>query len=163
MQVMPATGRQLARRLGIRNFTTSRLTDPELNIKLGTVYFSQLVSQFGGTYYALARYNAGENRVARWKRERPGLEEDEFIDHIAFPERQNYVKRMLGTAEDYRMLYGSRAAAPRRPPTAAASKPPVQAAAPSTRKSRPSKAKKPVKKAPPKKAPPKKAPPKKTT
>ena len=41
-----------------------------------------------------------ENRVVRWK-ERPRLDEDEFIDDIPFPETQNYVKRILGTAEDY--------------------------------------------------------------
>ena len=72
------------------------------------MYFSRLVRQFGGTYYALASYNAGENRVVRWKAERPGMDEDEFIDDIPFPETQNYVKRILGTAEDYRLLYGPR-------------------------------------------------------
>jgi soluble lytic murein transglycosylase len=108
MQLVPSTGRRLARSVGIRNFTTARLTDPETNIRLGTLYFSQLVSRFGGTYYALASYNAGENRVVRWKEERPGLDEDEFIDDIPFPETQNYVKRVLGTAEDYRRLYGDR-------------------------------------------------------
>ena len=106
MQVVPATGRRLARSLGIRRFSTSMLTNPELNIRLGTLYFSRLVQQFGGLYYALASYNAGENRVVRWKSERPGLDEDEFIDDIPFPETQNYVKRILGTAEDYRRLYG---------------------------------------------------------
>ena len=106
MQIVPATGRSLARSLGIRRFTTSMLTNPETNIRMGTLYFSRLVQQFGGTYYALASYNAGENRVVRWKTERPGLDEDEFIDDIPFPETQNYVKRILGTAEDYRQLYG---------------------------------------------------------
>ena len=106
MQIVPATGRQLARSLGIRRFTTSMLTNPETNVRMGTLYFSRLVQQFGGTYYALASYNAGENRVVRWKAERPGLDEDEFIDDIPFPETQNYVKRILGTAEDYRQLYG---------------------------------------------------------
>jgi peptidoglycan lytic transglycosylase len=106
MQIVPATGRRLSRSLGIRRFTTSMLTDPETNVRIGTLYFSRLVQQFGGTYYALASYNAGENRVVRWKAERPGLDEDEFIDDIPFPETQNYVKRILGTAEDYRLLYG---------------------------------------------------------
>jgi soluble lytic murein transglycosylase len=106
MQIVPATGRRLARSLGIRRFTTSMLTNPETNLRLGTLYFSRLVEQFGGTHYALASYNAGENRVVRWKAERPGLDEDEFIDDIPFPETQNYVKRILGTAEDYRRLYG---------------------------------------------------------
>jgi soluble lytic murein transglycosylase len=82
------------------------LTDPDTNIRMGTLHFSQLARQFGGTYYALASYNAGESRVVRWRAERPGLDEDEFIDDIPFPETQNYVKRILGTAEDYRRLYG---------------------------------------------------------
>jgi soluble lytic murein transglycosylase len=106
MQLVPATGRRLARSVGIRNFTTATLTNPEINIRLGTLYFARLVAQFGGTYYALASYNAGENRIVRWKTERPGMDEDEFIDDIPFPETQNYVKRVLGTAEDYRRLYG---------------------------------------------------------
>jgi soluble lytic murein transglycosylase len=114
MQIVPATGRRLARNLGISRFSTKRLTEAELNIKLGTYHFSRLVEQFGGTYYALASYNAGENRVVRWKAERPGLDEDEFIDDIPFPETQNYVKRILGTAEDYRSLYGNGEVAPRR-------------------------------------------------
>jgi soluble lytic murein transglycosylase len=106
MQIVPATGRRLAGSLGIRRFSTSVLTNPETNIRMGTLYFSRLVQQFGGAHYALASYNAGENRVVRWKAERPGLDEDEFIDDIPFPETQNYVKRILGTAEDYRLLYG---------------------------------------------------------
>jgi soluble lytic murein transglycosylase len=114
MQIVPATGRRLARSLGVRRFTTSMLTRPELNIRMGTLYFSRLVEQFGGTYYALASYNAGESRVVRWKAERPGLDEDEFIDDIPFPETQNYVKRILGTAEDYRRLYGESGAEPSR-------------------------------------------------
>jgi soluble lytic murein transglycosylase len=106
MQILPTTGRRLAKSLGIRNFKTGLLTNPEVNLRLGTLYFSRLVEQFGGSYYALASYNAGESRIVRWKAERPGMEEDEFIDDIPFPETQNYVKRILGTAEDYRMLYG---------------------------------------------------------
>jgi soluble lytic murein transglycosylase len=115
MQIVPATGRRLARSLGMRSFSTGALTKPETNIRLGTLHFSRLVQQFGGTYYALASYNAGENRVVRWKAERPGIDEDEFIDDIPFPETQNYVKRILGTAEDYRMLYGRDGGRPQTP------------------------------------------------
>jgi soluble lytic murein transglycosylase len=107
MQVIPSTGRRLARALGIRRFRTAMLTQPDTNIRLGTLYFSRLVDQFGAVHLALASYNAGESRVVRWIAERPGLERDEFIDDIPFPETQNYVKRVLGTAEDYRALYGS--------------------------------------------------------
>jgi soluble lytic murein transglycosylase len=79
---------------------------------MGTLHFSQLVRQYGGTHFALASYNAGESRVLRWKAERPGMDDDEFIDDIPFPETQNYVKRILGTAEDYRRLYGEGGARP---------------------------------------------------
>ena len=112
MQIVPSTGRRLARTLKIPRFSIATLTDPVANIRMGTLYFSQLVRQFGGTHYALASYNAGENRVVRWRAERPGIEEDEFIDDIPFPETQNYVKRILGTAEDYRRLYGEAGGTP---------------------------------------------------
>jgi soluble lytic murein transglycosylase len=106
MQVIPGTGRRYARTLGIRRFSTATLTQPEANIRIGTAYFKDLIDRFGGAHYALASYNAGENRIARWISERPGVKQDEFIDDIPFPETQNYVKKILGTAEDYRRLYG---------------------------------------------------------
>ncbi len=106
MQLLPTTGRRYARRIGIRRFSARTLTQPEANIRIGTAYFSDLVKRFGGAHFALASYNAGENRITRWQSERPGLEQDEFIDDIPFPETQNYVKRILGQAEDYRRLYG---------------------------------------------------------
>ena len=106
MQVMPATGRSLARKLGVRPFSTQRLTEAEVNVRLGTQFFADSIRKFGGVHFALAAYNAGDSRVASWQRERPGMPQDEFIDDIPFPETQNYVKRILGTAEDYRALYG---------------------------------------------------------
>ena len=106
MQIIPGTGRRYARALGIRRFSAATLTQPETNIRIGTAYFKDLVDRFGGAHYALASYNAGENRIARWISERPGVKQDEFIDDIPFPETQNYVKKILGTAEDYRRLYG---------------------------------------------------------
>ena len=72
------------------------------------------------TRLALASYNAGEGRVARWTKERPDVPQDEFIDDIPFPETQTYVKRILGTAEDYRFLYGSGLLDPNGSPTALA-------------------------------------------
>jgi soluble lytic murein transglycosylase len=106
MQLLPSTGRQYARRLHLRRFSMSMLTTADTNLKMGTAYFADLVKLLGATHYALASYNAGENRVVKWIAERPGLEREEFIDDIPFPETQNYVKRILGTAEDYRRLYG---------------------------------------------------------
>ena len=116
MQVMPGTGRQYARKIGIRPFTTASLSQPETNVRIGTQYFKDLVDRFGGIHYALASYNAGDGRVAEWIKESPDLAPDEFIDSIPFPETQNYVKRILGTTEDYRRLYGTGLLTPNRRP-----------------------------------------------
>ena len=111
MQLLPSTGRQYARRIGItKRFSIGMLTTADTNLRMGTAYFADLVQQFGGTHFALATYNAGPSRVQRWINDKPGMERDEFIDDIPFPETQNYVKRILGTAEDYRRLYGADAA-----------------------------------------------------
>ena len=108
MQLIPPTARRYASKLGIR-YSSRILTQPETNVQLGMRYFKDLMDRFGGEHFALASYNAGESRIARWIAERPGFDEDEFIDDIPFPETQNYVKRILGTADDYRRLYGERA------------------------------------------------------
>jgi soluble lytic murein transglycosylase-like protein/TolA-binding protein len=107
MQVVPQTGKQLARQLKIRKFSTARLTDPNINLQLGTLYFKNLLAQLGNVTYVLASYNAGESKVVRWMAERRSLPQDEWIDDIPYPETQSYVKKILSTAEDYRRLYGS--------------------------------------------------------
>jgi soluble lytic murein transglycosylase len=105
MQLIPATARRYASKLGIR-YSSGILTQPETNVRLGMRYFKDLMDRFNGAHLALASYNAGEGRIARWIAERPGFDQEEFIDDIPFPETQNYVKRILGTADDYRRLYG---------------------------------------------------------
>lgn len=105
MQLIPSTGRSYARKLGVR-YSARVLAQPETNIRLGMRYFKDLMDRFGAPHYALASYNAGESRIAQWIAERPGFDRDEFVDDIPFPETQNYVKRILGTADDYRRLYG---------------------------------------------------------
>jgi peptidoglycan lytic transglycosylase len=107
MQLLPSTARRYATKLGIRPFTTALLSQPEVNVRIGSYYFKELMDQFGGAHYALAGYNAGEHRVVQWLKDAPGLPTDEFVDNIPFPETQTYVKRILGTAEDYRRLYAN--------------------------------------------------------
>jgi soluble lytic murein transglycosylase len=139
MQLMPATARQYARKLNLR-YSTRLLTDPETNIRMGTAYLADKIRQFGDPHLVLASYNAGESAVRRWMSERPGIERDEFIDDIPYPETQGYVKKILGTAEDYRRLYGGESSRVDDLTTTAKSAPPRVGAAPS-------------KKAPAKKAP----------
>ena len=93
------------------------LTNPETNVRLGTTIFKDLSERFGGAHLALAGYNAGVTPVHRWIEERPGLDRYEFIDDSPYPETQNYVKKIVGTADDYRRLYGDGVVAVTRPTT----------------------------------------------
>src|SRR5258708_9142260 len=119
MQIIPSTGREYARTLHLnKKFALSMLTTAETNIRMGTAHFADLMRQFGGgAHYALASYNAGENRVARWIAERPRIAQDEFIDDIPFPDTQGDGKKILGTAAAYRPLDddGAGAAVPAAP------------------------------------------------
>jgi soluble lytic murein transglycosylase len=126
MQLIPSAGRQYARKAGLGRYSQRLLTQPESNVRMGMAYFKDLSDRFGGNHFALAGYNAGPHRVSRWISERPAVAQDEFIDDIPFPETQAYVKRILGTAEDYRRLYG--AGGPLAPPALVAT---VTSAAPS--------------------------------
>jgi peptidoglycan lytic transglycosylase len=105
MQLLPGTARQYARKLKLQ-YSSKLLTNPEVNVRMGTRMLADTIKDYGDVHLALASYNAGDRAVRRWMQERPGLEREEFIDDIPYPETQNYVKRILGTAEDYRRLYG---------------------------------------------------------
>jgi soluble lytic murein transglycosylase len=106
MQLEAATARQYARRLGMA-YSSSLLTQPEASIRMGTAYLADQLREFKDMYLVLAAYNAGEGRLRRWIPERPGLSQEEFIDDMPFYETQNYVRKILATAEDYRRLYGA--------------------------------------------------------
>jgi hypothetical protein len=93
--------------------------------------------------------------VARWISERPGVDREEFIDDIPFPETQGYVKKILGTAEDYRRLYAAGTAAAddadAMPAVSRAATPPAQKASAAKPAARKPAAKKPAAKSPAKK------------
>ncbi len=106
MQLMPATGRELARRIGAR-YSTARLSDPDFSIQLGTTYFRQVLEMFeGNEVLALAGYNGGPYRIKRlWRRSGSNAELDYFVEGLTLPETKNYVKRILLFADSYRQLY----------------------------------------------------------
>ncbi len=107
MQVMPATGRELARRIGLP-YNTGRLTDPEFSIQLGTAYFRQVLDIFDGNEeLALAGYNGGPNRIRRlWRRAGSDPELDRFLEALHLKETTTYVKRVVLFSDSYRQLYG---------------------------------------------------------
>jgi soluble lytic murein transglycosylase-like protein len=104
MQIMPATGKELGRRLhGVLSIT--HLENPETNIEIGTFYFQQLQALFGGNWQlAVAAYNAGRGNVAKWHRAAAGQPQDEFLESIPFPETRNYVKRVTLLSSTYRRI-----------------------------------------------------------
>jgi soluble lytic murein transglycosylase len=105
MQVLPKTGKLLARQLKVR-YTKNKLFEPDFNIELGMVYISSLVRQTGALEYAAAAYNAGEDRIAAWKGERNYEEIPELVESIPFTETREYVQVVLRNTELYRMIYG---------------------------------------------------------
>jgi len=106
MQLMPPTGRALARAAGIKKLAVSQLHDPALGLKLGTVYLREMIDRFGGKIErAVAAYNAGPHRVAVWNLARPGMTAEEFVDSIPFSETRLYVMTVLAGQEQYRRIY----------------------------------------------------------
>jgi soluble lytic murein transglycosylase len=108
-QVVPSTGRALARRAGVRRFSNRALFQPSINLKLGTYYLRSLLDQWGGKWeQTLASYNAGKSRVSDWLAWNNYEEPAEFVESIPFTETRDYVEAVLRNAAVYRELYGAR-------------------------------------------------------
>ena len=104
MQVMPATARWTARRIGLTGFTVDQLTDRETNIAIGTGYLKLVLDDFGGSMpMAAAAYNAGPGRPRNW---RNGLvmEAAAWAETIPFTETRGYVKNVLANTTAYAAL-----------------------------------------------------------
>lgn len=128
-QLMPSTARQVADSLRLASFDVSSLLQPAPNIRLGAAYLGQLLKHFDGNpAYAVAAYNAGPAAVERWRKALPQADLDEWVEHIAFDETRDYVKRVLGSYSAYKLLYANEV------PTSfqAGRKAPLEAARPPT-------------------------------
>ncbi|WP_119290754.1 lytic transglycosylase domain-containing protein [Azohydromonas sediminis] len=106
MQVMPATARWVARRLGL-TYTPQMIDDLQTNLRLGTTYLRLVLDDFGGSpALATAAYNAGPGRPRRW-RDGPELEPAMWAETIPFNETRDYVKKVLSNAAYYAVVLGS--------------------------------------------------------
>jgi soluble lytic murein transglycosylase len=106
MQVVPATGAEEARRLGLPWHGAETLYDPDTNIAIGTAYLRKMLDRYGGEpYFAIAGYNAGQTPLLRWQQERPGMDPDFWIETISYGETRDYVARVLAfsTIYDWRL------------------------------------------------------------
>lgn len=105
LQLMPATGREVAQRIGLR-FSSRRLTDPDFNLRLGAAYFRQVLSMFDGHLeLALAGYNGGPYRIKRLWQRAGRRDSDRFLEGLRVTESRIYVKRILVLSDSYRQLY----------------------------------------------------------
>jgi soluble lytic murein transglycosylase len=106
MQLLPSTGRAMARKIGYSNhLPTEALLDPAINIKLGCAYLKQTLDLFGGHQeYAFASYNAGESRVQDWESSNDYTGMDEFVESIPFTQTRNYVQALMRNEDIYREL-----------------------------------------------------------
>jgi soluble lytic murein transglycosylase len=95
-------------------FATYQLLNPETNIRLGTRYLRQMLDRFDGvTEYALAAYNAGDNRVTDWQAAGPYSGMDEFVESIPFTQTREYVEAILRNIEMYKEIDAAGAAKPK--------------------------------------------------
>ncbi len=105
MQLLPSVGKQMARKAGLRHFNENDLLNPEINIKLGTIYLREMLDNFGGRpEYAFAAYNAGDNRVLDWESIGNFKGTDEFVESIPFTETRDYVQAIVRNEMIYREL-----------------------------------------------------------
>ena len=101
MQVMPATARWTARKIGLAGFTPDQLTDRDTNIAIGTGYLKLVLDDFGGSMpLAAAAYNAGPGRPRNW-RNGPVLEAAAWAENVPFTETRDYVKKVLANTTLY--------------------------------------------------------------
>lgn len=104
MQLMPATARDEAARLGLG---TADSWEPSTNILLGAAHLSRHFKEFGSPEKALAAYNAGGGSVRRWAQE-PGESLEEWVEGISYPETNEYVRKVMGNYFVYRALEGKK-------------------------------------------------------
>jgi len=106
MQLLVPTARMMSRRSGVDDAVTADrlLSDPRLNIRLGTTYFREQMDKYGRVEYVAAAYNAGPGRVVQWRASLP-LQMDEWAEAIPFRETRGYVQGVVRNSLQYRRLY----------------------------------------------------------
>ena len=110
MQIMPATGKKLYPKSKLNKpFVSDALFEPDLNIRLGVKYVSQLDKRFGGNgTHILISYNAGPHVLKKWLKRFDNVNDlDVFIESIPYPETRRYVKHVLRNRGIYKALYSN--------------------------------------------------------
>ena len=104
MQVMPATARWTAKKIGLTGFTPDQISDRDTNITIGTAYLKLALDDFAGSMpLAAAAYNAGPGRPRNW-RNGPVLDAAIWAENVPFAETRDYVKKVLANTTNYAAL-----------------------------------------------------------
>ncbi len=105
MQIMPSTAGEAAEKMGMKDYNTGMLKEPETNIRIGCYYLNYLIDKYSGDIdTAVAAYNAGHGNVDKWL----AYEKKEHlkIEDIPFGETKKYVVKVRETCKKYKKLYG---------------------------------------------------------
>ena len=106
MQIMPATARWTAKKIGL-TYTNDLIADRDTNLRLGMNYLKLVLDDFGSSQaLAAAAYNAGPGRPRKW-RDGPVLEPAIWAENVPFPETRDYVKKVLSNATYYSVQLGA--------------------------------------------------------
>lgn len=106
MQLMPATARWVARKIGLQDYARSNIHDMDTNVILGTNYLKIVLERLDNhPVLAAAAYNAGPRRAERWRDSRP-LEGAIYVETIPFNETRDYVKKVMSNTVYYAALFG---------------------------------------------------------
>ena len=107
MQLMPATARWIAQKLGVSKFRASDATTVDLNTAFGTYYLRHVLDDLGHPVLATAGYNGGPRRAQRWRDTKP-LEGAIYIETIPLNETRDYVKKVMANATSYATILGQK-------------------------------------------------------
>lgn len=120
MQLLPSTAQEIAKEYKLKDYGPDSLLNPDINIKLGSVYLARLIKSFNGNVpIALAAYNTGQGRIRRWLGSRKDVspleivptsspEVEVWIDELPWDETSFYVKAILRNWMIYKLLDGSK-------------------------------------------------------
>jgi soluble lytic murein transglycosylase len=112
MQIIPPTGTAIAKELAEPRPNPADLFAPDLNIRYGAWYLSQLMKRFSHPVLAAAAYNAGPSATVKWAQEKGTLPLDLFVEEIPYKETRGYVKQVVADLYLYRSFYGGGATLP---------------------------------------------------
>jgi soluble lytic murein transglycosylase len=105
MQLMPATAKWVAKKIGLKDFHQGQVNDTETNVLLGTTYMRLVMESLDNhPVLASAAYNAGPGRARKWRADRP-LEGAVYAETIPFTETRDYVKKVMSNSVYYSALF----------------------------------------------------------